>query len=128
VVLPAQVEQPHGNADFLGIERRGFEKLVADPITPRRVDHPIIEPVDDQRALVRGGKNKGDFALGSGHRNILGDAAIPPKCGAAMPQSGSGNLSAMVNYRRVSRRQSIHQRRQPYAPVLRYPLRRGIRL
>ena len=52
VMLAAQREQVERELDLAGIEARGFQDLEADAIAPVLIDHPVVEPVHDQGAVI----------------------------------------------------------------------------
>ena len=71
VMLAAQREQVERELDLAGIEGRGFQDLEADAVAAVLIDHPVVEPVDDQGAVIGRSQDKGELAPHALHRDLL---------------------------------------------------------
>src|SRR6516165_12340173 len=61
-MVAAEPEQAGGHFHAGGIESGGAEEVEANPEAPVRVDHMVVEAIDDHRAVVGRRQHERDFA------------------------------------------------------------------
>ncbi|CCE01876.1 conserved hypothetical protein [Bradyrhizobium sp. STM 3809] len=99
MVLAAHREHAHRELHLARIEGSRIQDLVADAIASVGIDHAVVEPVDDHRAVIAGGQNEGQLPVG----NLHGSPSRVDSAGADAVRCADGVMQGIVRYDTAAR-------------------------